>query len=64
MTTVSTKIQCPKCGAEMNLHAQKIVYAGSSTHNEPQEELFNGALQEFHSCPQCGAVASRNVAFL
>jgi ribosomal protein S27AE len=58
---ISNKMKCPKCGAEMNFHAQKITYGiGSSAGGDT--ETAGGTLQEFHACPKCGAVASRLVA--
>jgi predicted RNA-binding Zn-ribbon protein involved in translation (DUF1610 family) len=51
-TTAMTRLQCPKCGAEMNRHAEKLVYAESAA------EL----LEEIHACPRCGNVESRRVA--
>ena len=41
----------------MNLHAEKLVYASSG---EPGYSLsLDGAVEEFHTCPACGASASR-----
>ena len=34
---------CPECGAVMNHHAMKIDYS-----------VEEGALQEVHTCPECG----------
>lgn len=55
-------MKCPRCGAEMNHHADKILPA------EPSEPAFNaafgGAILELHSCPACGAAASRRSATL
>jgi ribosomal protein S27AE len=51
------KMACPKCGSEMTFHAEKLTLAS------PEESGYNvplgGVLQEFHSCPNCGAGASR-----
>ena len=40
---------CEACGTAMNLHAEKIDYGESE----------EGALEESHACPDCGAAASR-----
>lgn len=56
------KMKCPKCGADMNFHAEKIVYGLSSDSAEPASDGFNASLQELHACPRCGAAASRKVA--
>ena len=37
-----------ECGAEMNHHAMKIDYS-----------VEDGALQEVHTCPECGRSALR-----
>lgn len=57
---VQSKMICPRCGVEMNLHAQKIDYAAT-----PEEELavaaeeLGGVLEEIHTCPACGDTESR-----
>lgn len=58
----STKMKCPKCGADMNFHAQKIVHGLSSDSAESEADSPNTTLLEFHACPNCGAAASRAVA--
>ena len=59
---VSIKMKCPKCGADMNFHAQKIVHGLSDNSAELEAESSNASLLEFHACPKCGAAASRAVA--
>ena len=44
---------CPKCGTEMNHHADKIDYAAE---NEPIDTALGGVLKEIHTCPKCGDV--------
>jgi ribosomal protein S27AE len=52
------KVKCPRCGAEMNHHADKLLALES-------EISANGAIRstvmELHSCPACGSSASRCV---
>ena len=48
-------MQCPKCGATMNRHAEKVVHRGTG----PADAELGGALEEMHACPRCGYVASR-----
>lgn len=53
---VRTTMICPKCGTEMNHHADKIDYAG-------KDELFDaaigGVLKEIYTCPKCGDVEAQ-----
>jgi hypothetical protein len=40
---------CPRCGAVMNRHAEKVDYAAER-------------VEEIHACPQCATVAGRPAA--
>jgi ribosomal protein S27AE len=51
------KLVCPKCGSEMNFHGEKLTLASAA--EEGYDDSLGGVLQEFHSCPNCGAGASR-----
>lgn len=53
------KMICPECGAEMNQHAIKIDYG----FDDPNliDPVFGGALQEVHTCPECGRTEMRAV---
>jgi ribosomal protein S27AE len=49
-------MRCPRCGAEMNRHAEKPVKdtrAEESTHYNP---AFDGVVESIHCCPACGKV--------
>lgn len=50
------KMICPACGAEMNCHAEKLVYSdiGGGAHMAMAEHI-----DEVHTCPQCGRTESR-----
>ena len=50
------KMICPKCGATMNFHAEKVVYseADLSAH-----AAMGGRVEEIHTCPRCGNTESR-----
>jgi ribosomal protein S27AE len=52
------KMICPKCGFEMNHHSDKLVH-GPNSQAGPMDGHLGGFLEEFHACPNCGAVASR-----
>ena len=47
---------CPKCGVEMNHHADKIDYASEE---ESADTVFGGVLKEIHNCPKCGRIEAR-----
>jgi ribosomal protein S27AE len=50
------KMKCPDCGAEMNHHADKLVY--DDAHGEETDE--GGRIFESHACPNCGHSATRS----
>jgi ribosomal protein S27AE len=53
--TEADKLKCPDCGAEMNHHADKLVYDAA-----PGEETDEGGrMLEAHACPNCGRSATR-----
>jgi predicted RNA-binding Zn-ribbon protein involved in translation (DUF1610 family) len=63
MATQKSKVICPKCGNEMNHHADKLVYAldhGGAKQPDPGAGL-GGMIEETHCCPGCGAVESHRV---
>ena len=51
------RMECPGCGAEMNHHADKLVY-GAAADGAPDEDAA-GVLIEAHACPACGRTATR-----
>ena len=51
------KMICPKCGDEMNHHADKLVYPANP--DEVRRSELGGMVEETHACPGCGAVESR-----
>ena len=57
----STKLRCPKCGAEMNRHAEKLVYSDSSRDAGRIDPALGGLIEETHACPRCGNVESRRL---
>ena len=52
------KMKCPRCGAEMNHHADKLLASDSEFSSQT---VLGSAVIELHSCPACGFSASRNV---
>ena len=60
-----TRMRCPKCGAEMNHHADKVDYSAGldRTAASGSDDLgLGGVLQEVHTCPNCGNVELRRAA--
>ena len=55
------KMICPRCGAEMNHHSDKIVYFSDLEEAVSSDSTVRGHIEEFHACPNCGAGASRRV---
>jgi ribosomal protein S27AE len=55
-----SKMTCPRCGAEMNHHCDKIVYGVEPQGAAATGAILGGFIEEFHSCPKCGAAASRH----
>ena len=53
------KLICPKCGAEMNHHADKLIYSANPDENHQVNPELGGVVEETHGCPGCGAVALR-----
>jgi len=50
---------CPRCGIEMNHHAEKLVYPTESGDDAAVDSVLGGIVEELHACPACGAGASR-----
>jgi predicted RNA-binding Zn-ribbon protein involved in translation (DUF1610 family) len=55
-------MRCPKCGTEMNHHADKVVEAEQPEDARLVDPELEGIVQEIYSCPSCGWVESRRPA--
>lgn len=53
----TSKMICPKCGADMNHHATKIDYLIDDA--ALIDKVFGGILEEVHTCPKCGTTELR-----
>ena len=53
------KMICPKCGGEMNHHADKLIYSSEKSVTVKPDPSLGGLIEETHNCPACGAIASR-----
>jgi len=60
MAMQKNKMICPKCGAEMNHHADKLVDPVRPEDMKHVNPALSGVVEEMHYCPRCGAVASRH----
>jgi hypothetical protein len=52
-------MRCPKCGAPMNRHAEKLVEPTRADEEGFVDPDLGGVIREIHGCPNCGAVESR-----
>jgi len=50
---------CPECGAKMNHHANKVDYDADDA--PTLDPVFDGIVEEVHTCPNCGYVALRQI---
>jgi predicted RNA-binding Zn-ribbon protein involved in translation (DUF1610 family) len=55
----TSRMICPKCGDAMNHHADKLIHPGTPADAKHVDPALGGPIEETHSCPACGAVASR-----
>jgi ribosomal protein S27AE len=58
-TTTRPKMISPKCGSKMNEHAEKLVDPTNPQEAALADPALGGIVEEFHTCPNCGANASR-----
>jgi ribosomal protein S27AE len=59
MAKQKSKMICPKCGAEMNHHADKLVDPVKPEDLKHVNPALSGVVEEMRYCPGCGAVDSR-----
>jgi NAD(P)H-dependent FMN reductase len=52
-------MRCPRCGAAMNHHADKVLQSSGVADESSVDPVLGGIAEELHSCPACGASASR-----
>jgi ribosomal protein S27AE len=57
MTDARMPMRCPRCGATMNQHAEKLVLWANPA--IPIDPALGGYIEEMHACPRCGNVESR-----
>jgi ribosomal protein S27AE len=59
MALKKSKMICPKCGDEMNHHADKLRYPAGRNHATEGHNDLGGIVEETHACPGCGTIESR-----
>lgn len=57
----TTRLRCPRCGTEMNRHAEKLVYSDNAADARRIDPMLGGLIEETHACPACGNVESRRL---
>ncbi len=57
MASKPKPMSCPRCGAEMNQHAEKLVHPTAP--GEAADRVLGGSIEELWACRACGAGASR-----
>jgi len=50
---------CPRCGAEMNHHAEKLLSPTGPADEAFVDRVLGGIVEEVYTCPACGASAAR-----
>lgn len=59
MAGEKSKMICPKCGEEMNHHADKLVEPVRPEDMKDVNLELGGIVEETHCCPACGWGESR-----
>jgi NAD(P)H-dependent FMN reductase len=62
MATGAGPMICSICGAEMNQHAEKVIHAAGPGEQAGVDPVLGGIVEELHTCPACGAGASRRAS--
>ena len=54
-----SRIACPRCGAPMNRHAEKVDFSAPRDRMDSLERELGGSIAEFHTCPNCRFIVER-----
>ena len=52
---------CPKCGAQMNHQADKLVHPTTAEEAASMTPALDGVIEQVFACPECGRIESRRV---
>ena len=55
----SKPMMCQRCGVAMNHHAEKLLDPRDAREAARMDPGMGGMIEEVHTCPECGEVASR-----
>jgi len=55
-TSPSGRLLCPRCGGQMNFHAEKIDRGADPA---GADAILDGVVAQFHTCPGCKYVLER-----
>ncbi len=58
----ASKMTCPRCGVEMNHHADKVDYGAALEHPAAADPTYGGLLEEVFTCAHCGVTEVRPAA--
>jgi rubredoxin len=53
---------CPKCGAEMNHQADKLVHPDTAEEAAAMTAALDGVIEEVYACRACGWIESRRAS--
>lgn len=56
------RMKCPKCGAPMNHHADKLVAPIDQDAASRVDPVFGGVIEETHTCLVCAYVEFRRAS--
>jgi hypothetical protein len=56
-----TAMTCPKCAAEMNHQADKLVHPVTKEEAASMTSALDGVIEEIFACPNCGWIESRRL---
>lgn len=55
------KMNCPACGAEMNHHADKLIFSESRNELKLYDEKLGGIIEEYYKCPVCRSTYTQKI---
>ena len=59
---MADSMKCPRCSAEMNHQADKLVHPATPEEAAQITPALDGVIEQVYACPNCGRIESRRVA--